>query len=562
MDAQELHPLIPAAQELLHKQATTRRDFLRFATLLGLSFASAQLLAACSGQTATRLQAPMAAVRAPDTSNPPAMPSITRGGILTAATRIERVDHPARFSLVSQSHPWRHVFDYLTYTDPNGITHPYLLEKWAASDDLLTWTLKLKKGILFNNGKELTADDVLFSFGQWLDVDIGSPLLGTMSYLSIDGLEKVDPYAIRCNLSAPSIFLPEHLFHYAACVLPEEFEGDITHQPVGTGAFTMQEYLPGERCRLKARRDYWRMGADGQPLPYLDEIVMIQLGEDRTADIAALQAGQIDAIIEPGVSVWEAFKDDANFSVISIPTAAARVLRVRVDQEPWTNNLVRQALKHCHNRPKILEAALLNQGTLGNDTHVAPVQPEFMPVEPYPFDTVRAKALLKEAGYPNGLSVELTVASDWPKSMAYAQALKEDAAAGGFNIHLNPMPARQYWEGWTEFNMGITWWAHRPLAPMLLAQAYVRDAQGNPIPWNETRWLDDEFEDLLRQAEGQVHLTDRRHTIGRIEQIMKERGPVCVPFFMNVWKIHSKAVHGVDPSPEEYAIFHEAWKAA
>jgi peptide/nickel transport system substrate-binding protein len=550
------HPFIPEVQDMLRKGQITRRDFLRFSTLLGLSLVSAELLAACASPSAPPIQAPAAATEAP------IMPTILRGGTLTAATRVERVDHPARFSLVSQSHPWRHVFDYLTYTDPNGITHPYLLEEWAASDDLMIWTLKLKKGIKFNNGKGLTADDVLFNFSQWLDAGIGSSLLGTMNYLCKDGLEKVDDHTLRCNFSAPSIFLPEHLFHYAACVLPKEFGGDITREPIGTGAFTMEEYVPGERCRLKARPDYWRMGADGKPLPYLDEIVMVQLGEDRSADTAALQAGQVDAIIEPPVSVWEAFKDDPNVSVTSTPTAATRVLRVRVDQEPWTNNLVRQALKHCHNREKILSVALLNQGTIGNDSHVAPAQPEYIPIEPFPFDTEKSKALLKEAGYGNGITVDLAVTSDWPESLAYAQVLIEDAAAGGFTINLNPMPASQYWDGWTEFNMGITWWAHRPLAPMVLAQAYIRDAEGNPVPWNETRWLDDEFEELLHQSQGQLNRDDRRQTIGKIEEIMKERGPVCIPFFINVWKINSKKIHGVDPSPEEFAIFHETWKEA
>ena len=552
----KLHPFIPKAQELLHQQEISRREFLRFSTLLGLSLAGAQALSACSGpvekQPDATMSAPVASI--------PAMPQITRGGILTAASRIERVDHPARFSLVSQSHPWRHIFDYLTYTDPHGITHPYLLETWNASNDLLTWTLRLKKGIHFNNGQPLTAEDVLFSFGQWLDPDIGSPLRSTLSYLSADGLEKVDDYTIRCNLSSPTIFLPEHLFHFAACVLPRDFAGDATRQPVGSGAFTLEEYLPGERCRLKARSDYWRMGADGAPLPYLDEIVMVQLGEDRSAEVSALRSGQIDAIIEPTVSIWESLKDDPETAIISTPTAATRVLRLRVDQEPWNNNLVRQALKHCHDRQKIMSLALLNQGTIGNDSHVAPIQPEYMPVEPYPFDPEKSRSLLREAGYQDGLTVELSVASDWPESMAYAQTLKNDATAGGFTINLKPMPARQYWESWTEFNMGITWWVHRPLAPMLLAQAYTRDQAGNPVSWNETRWQDDEFEQLLAITEGQLDLRDRRQTIGKIEEIMKVRGPVCIPFFLNVWKIHKNTVHGVDPSPEEYANFHETWK--
>jgi peptide/nickel transport system substrate-binding protein len=558
-NANNIHPLIPEAQEQLRRGEISRRDFLRFSTLLGLSLSSATLMAAC--QPATPEAAAPAAPTAIPVVAPPAG-GIRRGGILRAATRIERVDHPARFSLVSQSHPWRHVFDYLTYTDSGGVTHPYLLEGWEASDDLLTWNLMLKKGIKFSNGKELTADDVLFNFKQWLDLDVGSSLLGAMSYLTPDSQEKIDQYTIRCHFTSPSIFLPEHLFHYASCILPSEFGGDISREPIGTGAFTMAEYVPGERCRLLARKDYWRSGADGKPLPYLDEIIMVQLGEDRSADLAALQTGQVDTIVEPPVSVWEAVKDDSRFNVVSTPTAATRLLRVRVDQDPWTDNRVRQALKHCHNREKILALALLNQGTIGNDSHIAPAMAEYTGVAPYPFDTTRSKALLSEAGYPNGIDVKLTVASDWPESMAYAQALKEDASAGGFRIELNPMPASQYWDGWTEFNMGITWWSHRPLAPMVLAVAYIRDSEGNPIPWNESRWLDDEFEALLKEAEGTLDLNARKKLIGQIETIMKERGPICTPFFMNVWKISTKDVEGIDPSSEEFAIFHETWKKA
>lgn len=560
MEPKKIHPLIPEAQEQLRKGAISRRDFLRLSTLLGMSLASARFLAAC----ATTPAAPQATSAPAPTAEPTAVPkpAITRGGVLRCATRVERVDHPARFSLVSQSHPWRHIFDYLTYTDPQGVTHPYLLEEWQASDDLLTWTLKLKQGIKFNNGKELTADDLLFNFSQWLNVDVGSSLLGALSYMDANGQEKVDDYTIKCNFTAPSIFLPEHLFSYAACILPKEFGGDITREPVGTGAFTMAEYVPVERCRLVRRADYWRMGEDGQSLPYLDEIVMVQLGEDRSADMAALQTGQVDTIIEPPVSVWEALKDDDRFTVVSTPTAATRVLRVRVDQEPWTDNRVRQALKHCHNREKILALALLNQGTIGNDSHVAEAMAEYVDVPPYPFDTAKAKQLLADAGHSAGVTVELTVASDWPESMAYAQALKEDATAGGFTINLKPMPASQYWDGWTEWNMGITWWSHRPLAPMVLALAYIRGADGNPVPWNESRWVDDEFETLLHEAEGTLDLAKRKEIVGKIEVIMKERGSICTPFFMNVWKIFDKRFHGIDPSPEEFAIFHEAWKEA
>lgn len=555
MEKKRIHPLIPEAQNELRKGNLSRRDFLRLSSLLGLSVATSQILAACAPEeTATPTQEPTAV-----TAVEPTAPLIKRGGVLRCATRVERVDHPARFSLVSQSHPWRHVFEYLTSTDPQGVTHPYLLEKWEASDDLLTWTLTLKKGIKFNNGQEFTADDVLFNFDQWLSEEVGSSLLGAMNYLDPNGQEKIDDYTVVCNLKTPTIFLPEHLFSYQAAIVPKTFGGDITLEPYGTGAFTVSEYVPAERCRLVARKDYWRNGIDGQPLPYLDEIILVQLGEDRAADLAAMQTGQVDTIIEPPVSVWEALKDDDKLVVEATPTSATRVLRMRVDQEPWTDNNVRMALKYCHNREKILAVALQNQGVIGNDSHIAPSQPESTGVEPFPFDTTRAKELLTEAGYGDGLEIELVVPSDWPESMAYAQALQEDAAAGGFNITLKTMPASQYWDGWTDWNLGITWWAHRPHALMLLPLAYIADDSGVPVPWNETRWVDEEFSTLLNQASSTLDMDARREITGKMEVIQKERGSICTPFYMSVWKIYDKKVKDIVPSPEEYAIFYETW---
>jgi peptide/nickel transport system substrate-binding protein len=273
-----------------------------------------------------------------------------------------------------------------------------------------------------------------------------------------------------------------------------------------------------------------------------------------------LKAGQVEMIVEPPVTVWESVKDDPAFTILSTPTAATRTLRVRVDQDPWKDNRVRQALKHCHNREKILALALRNQGVIGNDSHVAPAQSEYTPLEPYPFDTEKSMALLKEAGVTTPVKVEINVASDWPESMAYAQALKEDAAAGGFDITLKPMPASQYWDGWTEFNTGITWWAHRPLATMLLPQAYVADADGKPVPWNETRWVDEEFSTLLTEASATLDLDKRKGIVAKLAQIQKERGSICTPLFMNVWQIYQKNIKGVEPSPEEYCILHAAWK--
>jgi peptide/nickel transport system substrate-binding protein len=559
MKEKKIHPLVNEAQNKLRQGSISRRDFVKLSTLLGVSLGTANILAACGGGTPTATSEPPTSVPLPSATS---APTVTRGGILNVACRIERVTDPAQFSLVSASHPWRHVFEYLTHTDPQGITHPYLLDSWTASDDLLTWTLVLKQGIKFNNGQDLTADDVVFNIQRWLDPNTQSSLASAMGYMDGTGVEKIDQSTVTLHLKNPTIFLPDNLAQYQAAIVPATFGGDITREPIGTGPFTMVEYVATERAHLTARTDYWQMGVDGKPLPYLAEIIMVMLGEDQAAYVSALQSGQVDTILEPSVSTWEAVKDDARFTIVSTPTAATRVLRVRADQEPWTNNDVRTALKHCHNREKILALALQNQGIIGNDSHVCQANPEYSPLDPLPYDTATAKSLLAGAGYPDGVTVELTVASDWPESMAYAQALKEDAAAGGFTINLKPMPASQYWNGWTDFNMGITWWAHRTQALITLGLAYTGDATGKPGDWNESHWVDAEFSTILTQATGTLNLEARKALTLQLETIQQQRGSICTPFFMNVWKIYTTKVHGVEPSPDEYGIFIETWKEA
>lgn len=560
MEEKKIHPLVNEAQEKLRKGTISRRDFLKLSTLLGVSLGTANILAACAPKTPAATTVP--ATVAPEATATTAAPLVSRGGTLNVACRVERVTDPAQFSLVSASHPWRHVFEYLTHTDPQGITHPYLLDSWTASDDLLTWILKLKQGIKFNNGQDFTADDVVFNIKRWLDPNTQSSMLSAMSYMDGTGVEKTDNYTVTLHLKNPTIFLPDNLGQYQAAIVPATFGGDITKEPIGTGPFTMVEYVATERAHLKARTDYWQKGVDGKPLPYLDEIIMVMLGEDQSAYVAALQSGQVDTICEPSVATWEAVKDDTNFTIVSTPTAATRVLRLRADQDPWTNNDVRTALKYCHNREKILQLALQGQGIIGNDSHVCQANPEYSPLDPLPYDPAKAKSILAAAGYPDGVTVELTVASDWPESMAYAQALKEDAAAGGFTINLKTMPASQYWNGWTDFNMGITWWSHRTQALITLGLAYTGDADGKPGAWNESHWVDSEFSTLLTQATGTLDLTKRRELALKLEKIQQERGSICTPFFMNVWKIYTTKVHGVEPSPDEYAIFTETWKDA
>ena len=543
---EKLHPAIYDLKEDLDKGKVTRREFLRYATLLGMSAAAASQMAGFAWPRKVFAAKPV------------------RGGVLKVSSQVQKVTHPAQFSWVAPTQVVRQVAEYLTWTDGKNITHPYLLKNWEVSQDLKTWTLNLRQGIKHNNGDLFTADDVVFTFNQWLNKDVGSSMLGLVGkYLDVTGIEKIDNYQVKLHLKTPEIALPEHLFHYPAIVLQHKtFEGDFIKQPVGTGPYTLESYLPGERALVKRRDDYWQKGADAKPLPYMDAMEFIDMGNEMAPQIAAVKAGEIDMIDlgdSAGVDAFQALKDDPNVTITPATTASTRVLRMRVDLKPWDDNRVRLAMKLCQHHEKLLALVYFNEGLQGQDFHVYPLHPEYCE-KPIPkYDPQRAKKLLKDAGYGNGLEVNLAVGSDWPDVVRYAEVLKQDAAPAGFRVNIKTMPTSQYWEKWTEVDFGITPWMHRPIGTMVLNLAYIADEEGKPVPWNETRWVDDEFSKLLKEANGLINVDERRKVFCKLEEIQMQRGSIGIPYWRNQWFVTRKKVKNMKGHPSVYMLFNEVW---
>ncbi|NIN63377.1 MAG: hypothetical protein GTO63_01395, partial [Anaerolineae bacterium] len=101
-----------------------------------------------------------------------------------------------------------------------------------------------------------------------------------------------------------------------------------------------------------------------------------------------------------------------------------------------------------------------------------------------------------------------------------------------------------YWGLWTETAVGITTWAHRPLAVMVLPLAYIADSEGTPVPWNESRWVDDEFTELLQQAQGTLDVEARREIMADLQRIQQERGSIGIAWWVNFWAISNPGFQG------------------
>ena len=552
-------PNIRLLRKELGEGKIDRREFLRFATLLGMAAPAAYAAAGLplEGSFAREARA--------------AMPG---GGTFRLGTRVKSLSDPAAYDFGAyDSNVTRQVCEYLTLTDRNNITHPYLLEKWEASPDLKTWTLSVRQNVKWHNGEDFTADDVLWNLKRLTDPAVGSSFIGVIEdfllkkvpdgtdksgkpqtklvWWDANAIEKVDSHTIRLNAKTPQVAIPEYLFHYPALMLYPGDKGVFGVGSQGTGAFTMTEYQIGKIATVRAVKNYWgqTVAAPWAGGPYLDEIQFIDLGDNMATGISAMASQQVDGLAFTDPSQAPALTAMPFLKLYKVGSAQCAVLRFHVDLKPWTDPKVRMAMRLGLNKPSFIELALRGLGTLGQDCHVAPVQPDYGKVPNIDLNVAKAKQLLSEAGYPSGFDTELAVPSDTGWLIAQSQAAIEQWKAIGVRVKLNVMPGAEYWNVWTKVPFGCSIWYHRPLGVMLLNLAYRTG-----VPWNESGYSNPEFDQLLNQAGGILEADKRAVVMAKLERILQTNGPMAQPVFEEAFTFMNKKVMGFEMHPTNYVF--------
>jgi peptide/nickel transport system substrate-binding protein len=534
---------IPKLQEQFAEGKMDRRDFLRYSTLLGMSAAAAYAF--------------VGKVTGQDFAAPAHAQEIPTGGTVRISMRVPEVTTPHTFSWVYDSNIVRQVSEYLTRTGQDNITRPYLAESWSASDDLRTWTLTMRD-VKWHDGRPFTAEDAAWNLRHALDEATGSSVIGLMKgYMlnEVDGktelwdanaIEVVDDRTLRLNLKEAQVAVPEHLFHYPMLILDPEEGGSFGVGSRGTGPFELVEHAVGEKSVLKARPDYW---GDG---PYLDELQFIDLGDDPSAAIGAMASQQVHGIYEGDVSQLDVFKAMPHVTIYEALTAQTGVARVQVDREEFSDPRLRKAMRLAVDTQRCLELAHRGLGAPGEHHHVSPVHPDYKKIEFMGRDVEAAKALLAEAGYPDGFSTEIAGKKDPAWELQAVQAMVEQWKDAGINVNINVMPSAQFWDVWDKVPFGFTAWTHRPLGFMVLGLAYRTG-----VPWNESNYSNPEFDELLTQAEGTLDIEERREIMGKLEKIMQEDGPITQPLWRSLFVAYDSRVKGFKLHPTFYIFGQE-----
>ena len=415
------HPWVDELAAMVRRREIGRRDFLRTTALLGISVASAK--AYLAGIGAGFLPGPAEAQE-------PKM-----GGTLRFAMQTQEITDPALYNWIEASDITRNCIEFLTYVDADNVVHPYLADSWSPSDDLKTWTFKLHPGIKWSNGDDFTTDDVEYNFKRWLD-----PNSKSVNRTQFAGLqfEKTGPLDFKLHLARAKMSLPEELYAYTCSIVHKGFDeqgGDWKKNPIGTGPYNLAQFEIGRIARVTRRQGYW-----GKP-PYLDEIQYIDLGTDISAHLAALAAGQVDIIYRVTTAELDLAKRLPNVQLISNPSAMTICLRMQIDQKPFDDIRVRRAVLLAADNEQMLNLALRGQGLVGEDFHVAPIQPEYFKLPPVKRDVGQAKKLLADAGHSSGLNLEILVGNTQGRfEQDTAQVLAQNLAEIGVNLKLNVLP--------------------------------------------------------------------------------------------------------------------------
>jgi len=430
------------------------------------------------------------------------------------------------------------AFETLLLFDDNYQLTTKGLAESVTQDSPKQYTIKLKKGIEFSNGKTLTADDVLYSFQR-----IGTKAFGLTGYaatatMDIAGMKKLDTYTVRLPLKTQDATIPQTLASYTFNMVQVGYKGYPAPQ-IGTGAYKLKSFTPGQQSVHVRNPNYWRGGGE----PYFDQVTIIDF-TDSTAQVNGLLSGQIDAMTDLPTSQVKVLAGRGMHALVS-QTGGWLPLCMAIDMPPFDDVRVRQAMRLIVDRKTMISQVLSGYGVPGNDLYARfdPGYDSSLPQRNQ--DISEAKRLLKAAGKQN-LVVDLHTTNGAAGMVDVATVFANQAQAAGVKINLHNDP-NYYGNQYLKLAFSIDFWGTR---------SYLNQVQQGSLPnspYNETHWppksgLGSNFITLYNQALATTDTGKRIEIEHEMQKLEYDIGGYIIPFFNDLIDGYSDKVKGLKPS--------------
>ena len=401
----------------------------------------------------------------------------------------------------------RNLYEALTEFDAGAKVGPGLAESWENPSDL-RWVFRLRHGVRFHDGRELTAEDVRFSFERARthpESNVGSYLV------AIDHVTVVDRYTIEVTTTRPYPILLNKLAF--VLIVPKGSPEDID-APVGTGPYRLETYAPGKRLVLVSFSDYWG-GAPTEPrVEFLPE-------PDLAARLALLTNGQVDILQEPGPENLERIRKAPGCRVLAQDSLGAIFVLLRSDRPPFSDARVRQAIDLALDRRALVDKVLHGEGTPLGQMVSQNVFGYAAGLDPPATDLASARRLLAEAGFPDGLDLELNYR---PGRGEEAAGVRDQLAAAGMRVHLLEVPWSDLFKrllaGDVGFYLGGWFCLSADASDLFDATVHTRDTARGYGASNFNRYSNPALDRLIEESSRNLDLLDRRRSLESCQRML------------------------------------------
>lgn len=460
-----------------------------------------------------------------------------RGGSLTIATQssstADTLD-PAKGALSTDYLRTHMFYSCLTSLDEH-LSPKMMLAEDVATDDAITWTVRLRTGVQFHDGKPLTAADVVYSLNRHNDPALGSKARAVAQ--QFESVRATGPLQVEIVLKGANADLPAMLATSHFAVIADGTRNFSTAN--GTGAFRCKEFSPGVRTVGVRNPNYWR-----PKLPYLDEVLLIGI-PDESARMNALLSGDVHWVNEVNPRSTRRIRNEPGFTVMESQSGLYTDLVIRQAVGFGRHPDFTLGMKYLIDREQMKRAAFRGYALIANDQPIAPSNRYFFAGLPQrPYDPERARFHLKRAG-ALGATLPVVASVAATGSVDMAMLLQQSAQKAGLNLALKRVSADGYWSNhWMKSPIGFGNVNARPTADMVFTQFFKSDAQ-----WNESGWKNEQFDQLLLLARGETDEAKRKQFYADMQVLVHEKCGVGIPLFITNLEAFNSRVKGAVAHP-------------